>query len=80
MSDSDPDVFVRAFKTSGFTVCIIGYRNLHQNVHLLADIAPVIHQATLTIYGKNDRVAESNRLLNHHQDDFKHYLIATKLQ
>jgi len=62
MSDSELSVFVSAFETSGFTSSINWYRNTDRNWHLLADVAPVIQQPALMIYGTRDLVARNERL------------------
>ena len=62
MSDSELAVFVSAFEKTGFTGSINWYRNLDRNWHLLADVAPVIQQPTLMIYGDHDVVRKSERL------------------
>ncbi len=62
MSDSELDVFVSAFETSGFTGSINWYRNLDRNWHLLADVNPIIQQPALMIYGDRDPVAKSENL------------------
>lgn len=62
MSDSELAVFVSAFETSGFTGSINWYRNLDRNWRLLADVAPIIHQPTLMIYGDRDPVQRSEKL------------------
>ncbi len=62
MSDSELDVFVEAFKASGFTSSINWYRNLDRNWHLLADVDPVIHQPALMIYGDRDVIPVSETL------------------
>ena len=62
MSDSELDVFVSAFESSGFTSSINWYRNLDRNWHLLADVDPVIHQPALMIYGESDTVQKAENL------------------
>lgn len=62
MSDEELDVFVSAFKSTGFTGSINWYRNLDRNWHLLADVNPVIQQPTLMIYGDRDLIPRSERL------------------
>jgi len=54
MSDSELNVFVSAFESTGFTGSINWYRNLDRNWHLLADVDPIIHQPSLMIYGEKD--------------------------
>jgi pimeloyl-ACP methyl ester carboxylesterase len=62
MSDSDMDVFVSAFETTGFTGSINWYRNLDRNWHLLAEVDPIIKRPALMIYGDRDPVAKSENL------------------
>ncbi len=62
MSESELDVFVSAFESTGFTGSINWYRNLDRNWHLLADVNPVIQQPALMIYGERDAVAKSEKL------------------
>ncbi|KKJ75151.1 epoxide hydrolase [Kiloniella litopenaei] len=63
MSDGDLDVFISAYKASGFTGSINWYRNLDRNWHLLAGVNPVIQQPALMIYGNRDTaVAKSETL------------------
>ena len=62
MSDSELDVFVSSFKSSGFTGSINWYRNLDRNWHLLADVNPIIQQPTLMIYGERDMIPKFEKL------------------
>ncbi len=62
MSDTELDVFVAAFETSGFTSNINWYRNVDRNWHLLADVDPIIHHPALMIHGARDLVARNERL------------------
>ncbi len=62
MSDSELDVFVSAFESSGFTGGINWYRNLDRNWHLLADVNPIIQQPTLMIYGEQDMIPKFEKL------------------
>lgn len=64
MEDNELAVFVSAFETSGFTGSINWYRNLDRNWHLMADVAPIIHQPTLMIYGEQDTIPKSENLKN----------------
>lgn len=64
MSEADLNVFVSAFKASGFTSTVNWYRNLDRNWHLLADVNPVIQQPALMIYGDLDPVSKSPTLAN----------------
>lgn len=58
MSDSELDVFVSAFKATGFTPSINWYRNIDRNWHLLADVNPIIQQPALMIYGSQDLIPQ----------------------
>lgn len=62
MSDSERDVFVTAFKKTGFTSSINWYRNLDRNWHILANANPIIHKPTLMIYGDHDLIPKSETL------------------
>ena len=62
MSDSELDVFVSAFESTGFTGSINWYRNLDRNWHLLADADPIIQHPALMIYGDRDLIPKSERL------------------
>ena len=62
MSVDELDVFVSAFKTSGFTSSINWYRNLDRNWHILADVNPIIKHHTLMIYGNRDLIPKSENL------------------
>ena len=62
MSDEDLAVFVSAFEASGFTVSINWYRNMDRNWHRLADVAPVVQQPALMIYGAQDSIPRSENL------------------
>jgi pimeloyl-ACP methyl ester carboxylesterase len=62
MSDSELDVFVSAFESSGFTGSINWYRNLDRNWHLLADVNPIIQQPALMIYGERDLIPKFEKL------------------
>ena len=62
MCDSELDVFVSAFESSGFTSNINWYRNVDRNWHLLADVDPLIQQPALMIYGARDLVARNERI------------------
>ena len=61
-SDRELAVFVAAFESSGFISSINWYRNVDRNWHLLADIAPIIDQPALMIFGAHDFVARNERL------------------
>lgn len=62
MNESELDVFVSAFESSGFTGSINWYRNLDRNWHLLADADPIIQKQALMIYGDRDMVVKSPNL------------------
>lgn len=62
MSDADLQVFVKAFKESGFTGGINWYRNIDRNWHLLGQVDPIIHHKTLMVYGDKDPVQQFDRL------------------
>lgn len=62
LSESELDVFVSAFETSGFTGGINWYRNLDRNWHILGAVDPVIHHPALMIYGDRDMVQKAPRL------------------
>lgn len=62
MTDDELNVYVSAFEKSGFTGGINWYRNLDQNWHLLADVAPIIQQPALMIYGNYDMIPKSENL------------------
>lgn len=54
MSESELDVFVSSFKSTGFTGSINWYRNLDRNWQLLKNADPIIQQPALMIYGDQD--------------------------
>jgi len=62
MSEADLAVYASAFEKSGFTGGINWYRNLDRNWHLLGEVAPIIHQPTLMIYGDRDVIPKSEKL------------------
>ena len=62
MSDSELDVFVSAFGSTGFTGSINWYRNLDRNWHLTADANPIIQQPALMIYGDRDVIPKFDKL------------------
>ena len=64
MNDSELDIFINAFESSGFTGSINWYRNLDRNWHLLADVNPIIKPPTLMIYGNFDMIPKSETLKN----------------
>ena len=62
MSESELEVYVSAFESSGFTCGINWYRNLDRNWHLLADVNPIINHPTLMIYGEKDIIPKFENL------------------
>ena len=62
MSENELEVFVSAFKSTGFTGSINWYRNLDRNWHILADVNPIIQQPSLMIYGDRDLIPKSRNL------------------
>ncbi len=62
MSDSELAIFIKAFKSTGFTGSINWYRNLDRNWHLLAEVNPIIQQPALMIYGDRDVIPKSESL------------------
>ncbi|MBB6325785.1 pimeloyl-ACP methyl ester carboxylesterase [Algoriphagus iocasae] len=62
MSESELEVYISAFETSGFTGGINWYRNLDRNWHLLADVNPIINHPTLMIYGDKDMIPKFENL------------------
>ncbi len=62
MSDEELDVFISAFKTSGFTGSVNWYRNLDKNWHILGQVNSIINHPTLMIYGEKDPVMQSPNL------------------
>lgn len=62
ISAEDLEVFVSAFKASGFTPGINWYRNMDRNWHILAEIDPVIRHPALMIYGLQDPIPPSENL------------------
>ncbi len=62
MSDSELDVYVSAFESTGFTPSINWYRNIDRNWYLLADVDPIIEQPALMIYGDRDTIPRSPNL------------------
>jgi len=63
MSGSELAVFVSAFESTGFTGSINWYRNLDRNWRLLAEVNPIIQQPTLMIYGDQDVIPKSEKLI-----------------
>lgn len=62
ISAEDLEVFVLAFKASGFRPGINWYRNMDRNWHILAEIDPVIRHPALMIYGLQDPIPPSENL------------------
>ena len=62
MGESDLELLVSAFETSGFTGGINWYRNLDRNWQLLADADPIIRQPALMIYGERDTIMKAENL------------------
>ncbi|MBD5787785.1 alpha/beta hydrolase [Cellulosimicrobium terreum] len=62
MSNSELEVFVAAFTSSGFTGGINWYRNLDRNWHALAEVDPIVHHRSLMIHGVRDDVRPAERL------------------
>ena len=62
MSKEELDVYIKAFKQSGFTGSINWYRNLDRNWHLMSSITPKINHETLMIYGNQDSIPKSPNL------------------
>ncbi len=56
MSEQELDVFVNAFKTSGFFAPCNWYRNFTRNWETTADVVQKVTQPALMIYGKHDMV------------------------
>ena len=59
MDGKDLEVFVSAFKKTGFTPSINWYRNLDRNRHILGKVDPIVKQPSLMIYGAKDPVAKA---------------------
>lgn len=62
MTEADIDVFVSAFRETGFTPSINWYRNMDRNWHLLADVDPIVRQPALMIYGTQDMIPPAQDL------------------
>ncbi|WP_038173751.1 alpha/beta fold hydrolase [Vibrio pacinii] len=62
MSESELDVYVSSFRSSGFNGSINWYRNLDRNWHQLADVNPVLQHPTLMIYGDRDMIPQPENL------------------
>jgi pimeloyl-ACP methyl ester carboxylesterase len=68
MSDAELEVFVRAFKSSGFTGGINWYRNFSRNWEILGNYEQHVAQPSLMIYGEHDSVPQSPSLREHVPD------------
>ena len=62
MSEDELQVYVRAFKHSGFSGGINWYRNFTRNWHILADVPQQVSCPTLMIYGEHDIVPQAPKL------------------
>ena len=62
MSESELQVFVEAFRHSGFTGGINWYRNFARNWEILGDYPQLVEQPALAIFGKHDMVPRSENL------------------
>ena len=62
LSDEELAIYVAAFAEIGFTSSINWYRNMDRNWHILADVAPIINQPALMIYGDLDMIPKSENL------------------
>lgn len=62
MSDEELNVFIKSFKSSGFSGAINWYRNLDRNWHVMANVKPRINHPTLMIYGEKDVIPKSQTL------------------
>lgn len=62
MSDKELEVFIAAFKKSGFRSSINWYRNIDRNWHILADVDPIISHPALMIYADRDMIPKSFNL------------------
>ena len=62
VSDAELQVFVDAFRHSGFTGGINWYRNFTRNWETLGGYEQRVQQPTLAIFGKYDMVAQSDNL------------------
>jgi len=64
MSEAELQVFVEAFRHSGFTGPINWYRNFSRNWALLEDVRQHVDQPVLMIHGQYDMVQANPNLLN----------------
>jgi pimeloyl-ACP methyl ester carboxylesterase len=62
LSERDVEVYLKAFKSSGFTPGINWYRNLDRNWHILGSANPIINHPCLMIYGEQDLIPKFNRI------------------
>ncbi len=62
MSDAELQVFVEAFRHSGFTGGLNWYRNFTRNWEILGDYEQRVEQPALAIFGKHDMVPQSDNL------------------
>jgi pimeloyl-ACP methyl ester carboxylesterase len=62
MREEELQVYVRAFKHSGFSGGINWYRNFTRNWHILADVPQQVSCPTLMIYGEHDIVPQAPKL------------------
>lgn len=65
MDEAELNVYVQAFKKTGFTASINWYRNLDRNWHILADVDPVIRHPALMIYGERDMIPKFDRITDY---------------
>lgn len=62
LEDADLAVYIAAFAETGFTGSINWYRNMDRNWQILADVAPIVGQPALMIYGEQDMIPKSENL------------------
>ncbi|MDA9095942.1 alpha/beta hydrolase [Porticoccaceae bacterium] len=65
MSDDELDVYISAFKSSGFTGGINYYRNLNRNWQLMEGVDPIIQKPALMIYGDRDVIPKMENLADY---------------
>jgi pimeloyl-ACP methyl ester carboxylesterase len=68
MSEEELEVFVHAFKKSGFTGPINWYRNFTRNWEIIGRVPQRITQPSLMIYGRYDSVPAFDRLADYVPD------------
>ncbi|WP_375179240.1 alpha/beta fold hydrolase [Enterococcus rotai] len=56
MSEEDLAVYITGFNKTGFTPSINWYRNLNRNWDILGEVAPILQQPTLMVYGEKDSI------------------------